>query len=341
MSALHLLGSAGEGGAETYFVDLVTALAADGQPTAAAVRPNMGRELALQTAGVPYLAPRFGGPLDFTTRRAVAGFAREEGATTLVAWMNRAARHSPKGPWTRVGRLGGYYDLKYYRGFDALVANTADIARWIGGQGWDAARVHHIPNFAEAVPAEPLDRADFATPAGPPLLLGMGRLHPSKAHDVTLQALADLPDAYLWIAGEGPEEARLKRLAEELGVADRVRWLGWRRDPERLYVTADLCLFPSRFEPLGNVVIQCWAYGLPVIAACSAGPCALIRDRVDGLLIPIDDPAALADEAERLLQSPPMRERLASAGRERVEAEFSKAAVLAQWRALFERLGTV
>lgn len=339
MTALHLLGSPGEGGAETYFVELVTALAADGGATGAAIRANLGREAALKAAGVPTLVAGFGGPLDLATRGKVAALARRQGAGALVAWMNRAARHCPSGPWKRIGRLGGYYDLKYYKGFDALVGNTAHIRDWIAEQDWPADRVFHIPNFAEAKPAQPLDRASFDTPEGVPLLLGMGRLHESKAHDVTLEALVDLPEAFLWIAGEGPEERRLRGLAREYDIEDRVRFLGWRRDPERLYATADVCLFPSRFEPLGNVVIQCWAHGLPIVAAASQGPAALIRDRVDGLLVPVDNAAALADEAERLIQSPPLRERLASAGRERVAAEFSKAAVVAQWRELFARLG--
>lgn len=339
MSVLHLLGASGEGGAETYFVDLVRALQANGGATAAAIRANPARKAALEAGGVPVRQFGFGGPLDLFTRGQVAAWAREQGAGALVAWMNRAARHCPTGPWKRVGRLGGYYDLKNYRGFDALVGNTAHIRDWIAKQGWPAERVFHIPNFAEPKPAEPLDRAALDTPADAPLLLGMGRLHESKAHDVSLEALVELPEAVLWIAGQGPEDGRLKRLASDLGVAERVRWLGWRSDPERLYATADLCLFPSRFEPLGNVVIQCWAYGLPVVAAASQGPGVLIRDRVDGLLVPIDDSAALADEAQRLIDSPPLRARLASAGRERVEAEFSRAAVVAQWRTLFASLG--
>lgn len=339
MSVLHLLGASGEGGAETYFVDLVRALHADGGATAAAMRANAARRAALESAGVPVRELGFGGPLDLLTRGRVFDWARRRDARALVAWMNRAAKHSPEGPWKRIGRLGGYYDLKNYRGFDALVGNTAHIRDWVVKQGWPAERAFHIPNFAEARPAQPLDRATLDTPTDAPLLLGMGRLHESKAHDVSLEALADLPEAVLWIAGQGPEEARLKRLAVDLGVDERVRWLGWRNDPERLYATADVCLFPSRFEPLGNVVIQCWAFGLPIVAAASQGPGTLIRDRVDGLLTPIDDAAALADEAQRLIDSPPLRERLASAGRERVEAEFSRAAVVAQWRTLFASLG--
>jgi len=65
----------------------------------------------------------------------------------------------PEGPLGPGRPAGGYYNLKYYRGFDALVANTEDIAEWVVGQGWPAGKVRYIPNFAAAPPeAEPLDR---------------------------------------------------------------------------------------------------------------------------------------------------------------------------------------
>lgn len=335
--ALHLLGSAADGGAETYFVELTTALARAGVPTAAAIRGHAGREAGLVASGVPHRTFDFGGPFDLATRSAVGRWAREQGAGVLVAWMNRAARHAPKGPWTRIGRLGGYYDLKYYRGFDLLVGNTADIRDWIVRQGWPADRALHVPNFARAAASAPVARADLDTPDGVPLLLGMGRLHPSKAHDVSLRALARMPDAWLWIAGAGPLETELKRLASELGVAGRVRWLGWRDDASALYRAADLCLFPSRYEPLGNVVIQAWAHGLPVVAARSAGPGALIRDGIDGRLVPVDDPEALAEAVGGLLAAPAARSALAAEGLRRIEAEFSEAAVVERWRSLFAR----
>jgi glycosyltransferase involved in cell wall biosynthesis len=336
MSILHLLGTAGEGGAETYFVDLVLALARAGVPQAAAIRPHAAREAALRRAGVTVETFAFSGPLDVLTKRRVAAFARRQNAKVALAWMNRAARHTPNGPWARIGRLGGYYNLKYYKDFDRLVANTEDIAEWIVGQGWPAGRAHCIPNFAR-VPIEvpPLDRASLDTPADAPLLLSMGRLHEAKAHDVSLTALRSVPEAYLWIAGVGPLEAKLKGMAVALGVADRVRFLGWRSDPSALYRAADLCVFPSRYEPLGNVVIQAWAHGLPVVAAESQGPKALIRPGEDGLLVPIDDPDALAAAIRILLAKPQLRASLAAEGLERVEAEFSESAVVAQWRDLF------
>jgi glycosyltransferase involved in cell wall biosynthesis len=340
MSILHLLGAAGEGGAETYFLDLVRALSEAGIAEACAIRPNAGREAALAEAGIDYRTFGFGGPLDLATRPRVAAYAKTQDARALVAWMSRAARHAPKGPWPRIGRLGGYYDLKYYAGFDMLVGNTADIADWIARQGWPAEKVRYIPNFAApAADAAPVDRASLDTPEGVPLLLAMGRLHEAKAHDTSLQALALIPDAWLWIAGDGPLEAELKGLAHELKVADRVRFLGWRSDASALYRTTDICLFPSRYEPLGNVIIQAWAHGLPVVAAASQGPSVLVRDGEDGLLVPVDHPAALARAALRLIADAKLRETLAGNGLARVEAEFSRAAVVEQWRALFSDLG--
>jgi glycosyltransferase involved in cell wall biosynthesis len=342
MSVLHLLGTAGDGGAETYFVDLVRALGRAGVVQAVAMRRHPGREAALSAAGAPVKTLAFGGPLDILTRTAAAGFARLNDAKLALAWMNRAARHTPKGPWARIGRLGGYYNLKYYAGFDELVANTEDIAEWIVNQGWPAGRVRCIPNFA-AAPADvaPAARRSLATPDDVPLLLAMGRLHEAKAHDIALQALAELPETWLWIAGSGPEEARLKSMATALGLNERVRFLGWRDDPSALYRAADICVFPSRYEPLGNVVIQAWAHGLPVVAAASQGPKALIENGKDGLLVPVDDAAALADGVRRLLGDTPLRLRLARRGAKRVELEFSEAAVVAQWKTLFADYGAL
>lgn len=342
MSVLHLLGTAGDGGAETYFVSLVEALARAGVPQAAAIRRHTGREARLKAVGVPVRTLPFGGPIDIVTRTATAGFAAVQGAKVALAWMNRAARHTPRGPWARIGRLGGYYNLKYYKNFDHLVANTEDIADWVVAQGWPAGRVTHIPNFATApgdVPA--LDRASLDTPKDAPLLLGMGRLHEAKAHDVSLQALAQLPDAYLWIAGAGPLEAKLQGMAVALGVADRVRFLGWRADASALYRAADVCVFPSRYEPLGNVVIQAWAHGLPVIAAESQGPKALITPGKDGLLIPVDDAGALAAAVRQVLDEPVLASRMTRAGEKRVAADFSEAAVVARWKSLFADFGAL
>ena len=203
---------------------------------------------------------------------------------------------------------------------------------------WSSSRSSGMA-FASDQKASPLLREELDTPEKVPLLLAMGRLHPAKAHDVALRALTELPDAWLWIAGTGPLEANLKALAKDLGVRDRVRFLGWRDDAAALYRTADVCVFPSRYEPLGNVVIQAWAQGVPVVAAASQGPSALIAHGEDGLLFPVDDHEAMAREAGRVIAERGLRFQLIENGRGRVEAEFSEAAVAQQWRQLFRSYG--
>ncbi len=340
MTVLHLLGSPRHGGAETFFLDLLDALQRDGSPQAAAIHANPDRERALAAMSVPAYVLPFRPPFDFATGRRIRRLAFRLEAKVLVQWMNRAGRVVPRhGPWTRIGRLGGYYDLKYYRGADVLVGNTRDIVDYIVAEGWPTDRVRYIPNFAVAKADPPASRAAEATPEDAPLLLCMGRLHADKAHDVSLHALAELPGCWMWIAGAGEDERELKALARRLGVADRVRFLGWRLDASALYRAADICLFPSRFEPLGNTVIQAWAHQIPLVTAASAGPGALVRAEEDALLVPIEDARATAAAVRRLLADPALAGRLVQAGAARISGEFAPARVVAEWRELFARFG--
>lgn len=336
---LQLLGSAANGGAEVYYTDLVRALAEGGGRVEALLRPHRGREAQLAAAHVPHKTFRFGGPLDLFTRGQIADHAKAVEARVLVAWMNRAASHTPKGPWARIGRLGGYYNLKYYRGFDALVGNTRDICDYILKEGFDPDRVHYIPNFAEAKShAVARPRVMHDTPPDVPLLLSMGRLHAVKAHDVAIRAMARLPEAYLWIAGEGAEREALEALVRDLNLQERVKFLGWQSDASALYRAADLCVFPSRFEPLGNTVIQAWAHDLPVIATRAAGPSALIQDGINGCLIGLEDDEALAERVNELLKAPEQARALAEAGRKTLMQDYAKPVIVQQWLELFQRV---
>jgi glycosyltransferase involved in cell wall biosynthesis len=340
MTVLHLLGSPRHGGAETFFLDLLDALQRDGSPQAAAIHANRDREAALAGMGISTHVLPFRPPFDVSTGLAIRRLARELPSRILVQWMNRAGRVVPRrGPWTRIGRLGGYYDLKYYRGADYLIGNTRDIVDYLLREGWPKDRVGYIPNFATPKDDPPASRAAEGTPEDAPLLLCMGRLHSDKAHDVSLHALTELPGCWMWIAGAGEDEAKLKALARRLRVADRVRFLGWRLDASALYRAADVCLFPSRFEPLGNTVMQAWAHHIPLVTANSAGPGALVRPEEDALLVPIDDAPATAAAVRRLLADPALGRRLVEAGAERITGEFAPARVVAQWRELFRRFG--
>jgi len=293
---------------------------------------------SLRGQGMDVASLPFGGFLDPVTpwrfRRAIADFKPD----IVMTWMTRATRLCPRGKFVHVARIGGYYDLRHYRHCDHLIGNTRALVRGFAEQGWPEDRIHYLPNFVDTVAAPALPRAAFGTPEGVPLALALGRLHPNKAFDVLLSAVARLPDLHLWLAGEGELRRVLEEQAASLGIGSRVRFLGWRQDVAALLAAADLLVCPSRQEPLGNVVIEAWAAGKPVVAAASAGPVELIEQGRTGLLVPVDDAAALAASLGRVIGDDDLAAYLAAEGRAAFEAEFTEARTIAGYRSLFARV---
>ncbi|HTH15421.1 MAG TPA: glycosyltransferase, partial [Magnetospirillum sp.] len=166
---LQAMAGADRGGAEGFFERLAPALQRAGVEQQVLIRTNPRRAAALREAGVDVTELPFGGLLDVRTRLGFAKAVRDFRPTVVLTWMNRASRFCPKGNFVRVGRLGGYYDLKYYRGFDHLIGNTQDIVDWIVGQGWNPSRVHYVPNFVAASKAPAVSRKELGTPDGVPV----------------------------------------------------------------------------------------------------------------------------------------------------------------------------
>jgi glycosyltransferase involved in cell wall biosynthesis len=337
MRVAHVMAGAPMGGAEGFFERLCMAQHAAGEVVLPVIRRDAGRAARLSAAGLEPAELGFGGPFDLRTGPGLRRLLARFGPDVAVAWMNRANRFMPRGrllggPWPLVGRLGGYYDLRYYRRCDHLVGNTRGLRDWIIGQGWPAARAHVVPNFAKdfagCLPAA------LPAPPGAPRLLALGRLHRNKGFDLLLHALARLPGAHLSLAGEGPERAGLERLAHGLGLAGRVAFLGWRRDVGALLAACDLLVCPSRHEPLGNVVLEAWSARRAVVAAAVQGPAELIVPGETGQLVPPEDPPALATAIAMLLDDPARASALGQAGRAVFEQQYSEAPVLARWRGL-------
>jgi glycosyltransferase involved in cell wall biosynthesis len=340
LRVIQAMAGADAGGAEAFFERLVVALGRAGLEQRVLIRRNAERAARLRAAGMEVDELGFRGPLDLLTRRAFAKAIARFEPRIVMTWMNRAtaACPRPEGRFVHVARLGGYYKLKYYRRATHLVGNTKGIRDYLLGAGWPPERAHYLPNFADAAPAAPIGRATVGTPVGAPLLLAMGRLHENKAFDVLLDALARLPGVHLWLAGTGRLDGALKAQAERLGIQDRVRFLGWRADGSALRAACDVFVCPSRIEPLGNVVLEAWAAGKPVVAAVAAGPVEIMTDEKSGLLVPIDDADALAAAIRRILDDPALARRLAAGGSAAYGAEFAEPAVVARYLDFFRSI---
>ena len=336
---LQAIAGARHGGAEIFFVRLAAALRRAGETQRVLIRRDADRAASLRAAGVAVGEYPFGGRFDLATR---LGFRREIARwrpDIVLTWMSRATLLCPAGDFIHVARLGGYYDLKYYARCDHLIGNTRAIVEYAVARGWPRDRVVYLPNF---VPEPAFEGIPGMRRGG---ALALGRLHPDKGFELLLEAIAETRGIELQIAGEGPSRSSLERLAARLGIADRVRFLGWRSDVPALMAQADLLVCPSLREPLGNVVIEAWAAGLPVVATASDGPAALIEDGESGLLVPLPGQpgggaAALARAIERLGNDPALAERLGEGGRQAYRRDFTEKAVVARYRQFFDRVAS-
>lgn len=338
MRILQVMAGASIGGAEAFFERLTVAIDATDVDQKVVIRKDEKRAARLRADGLEPIELGFGGKLDVLTPRALGNIASEFQPDLVLTWMNRATSMMPKGDYVSVARLGGYYKLKYYRGCDHLIGNTTDIVDYLARNGWPPERLHHVPNFVTINPSPPISRAAFSTPNNVPLILSLGRLHECKGFDVLLQAFAKVPDAYLWIGGDGPERAALKKQARKLGLDDRVRFLGWQEDVAPLLAACDVYACTSRLEPLGNAFIEAWAATKPVVSTAAEGPSALIEHNSSGLLSPIDDAGELAVNLRHVIDHPEDAQRFAENGYKCFKEDFGKEAVVAKYLDFFSRV---
>lgn len=333
MRVAQLMAGGATGGAELFFERFCAALARAGDDVLPVVRRDEARLARLRSAGLAPAVAGFGGAVDFWSRPRIARQLRRFSPRVAVAWMGRAARHAPAGPWVLVGRLGGYYDLKRFARCDHLVGNTQAMMQWILDQKiFPPERVHYLPNFSPDLQGgEPA--ALPGVPQGVPKVLAMGRLHRNKGFDVLLAAISRLPGVHAVIAGDGPERVALERLAQHAGIFDRVHFLGWRSDTAGLLAACDALVCPSRSEALGNVILEAFSARRPVVASMAEGPRALIDPGRTGVLVAQESAIALAAGIEGVLHNPAQSAAMVAAGRRRYEEGFSEGAVIGRWRA--------
>ena len=213
--------------------------------------------------------------------------------------------------------------------------------------------LHFIPRLGERVVTLPnpldLEAVDCqARSALPPwaerifarkTLLAAGWLIHRKGFDILLEAFATVVregyDVNLLILGEGPERATLEALARNLGLQDRVLMPGYQANAYPFFGRAELFVLSSRYEGLASVILEALSLGVPVVAAdCLFGSRELLEDGLYGLLVPPEDPGALAEAIKRLLSSPELCARFRKLGPERARRHDAPIAAR-QFEALF------
>ena len=250
-------------------------------------------------------------------------------------------------------------------GFPVIVSERCDPRQGsTGNEGWDRLR-HRLYSRAHNVVVLDSDSLSFfsdevrkrarvipnaAQPSSHPriksngsvkmsrTLLAMGRLDHGKGFDLLLEAFSSVaprqPSWSLEIWGQGPLRSSLEERARELGLNGRVRFPGFTKHQDEVMRRADLFVLSSRFEGFPNVLLEAMASGLPVISFdCPTGPARIIRNEIDGILVPPQDVDALSECLERLMSNDSERERLATNALE-VTQRFNVDVIMGKWEQL-------
>ena len=339
MKVLHIIGGGANGGAEKFFVRLVLALQKAGLQQAVITKPIPQWRDCFDKATIPHYEASFPKWFAWKTKATINKATKEFQPDIVLTWMSRASDLCPKGDYVLVSRLGGYYKLKNYAKSDYLIGNTQDIVDYFHKNNWDKAKTCYLPNFVDLPgKSDPAKREDLQTPNDVPLIFALGRLHPNKGFDVLIKAITAVPKAHLWLAGEGPSEAELRKLAENLGLSERIHFLGWQKDPTPFFKAADIFVCPSRHEPLGNVVLEGWVHDIPVVATASEGPSILIKDNFNGLLTKLNDEYDLSGAINKLISDTELRKVLRKNAIDTYEKNFSQSIVIKKYLEFFQKI---
>jgi L-malate glycosyltransferase len=228
-----------------------------------------------------------------------------------------------------------------YRCAHAVVANSPAAARHLEHEGLHASRIHVVPNgiSIDRFPPRPVLLRPATT------IVTVANLRTEKAHEVLLAAAARLTPRHrqlrFVIAGDGPRAVELRALASRLGLDRHVEFLGHREDVPALLAESDVFVLPSRSEAFPNGAIEAMAAGLPVVASRVGGLLDLVDEGRTGLLVPPDDPAALASAIESLVVSPARAAAIGAAARDEVARRYSFDRMVRSFEDLFlSQLGT-
>lgn len=218
---------------------------------------------------------------------------------------------------------------------DALVAISPRVRDELVGRFRIAPpdRFHIVPlgfDLATLAAIGPAERAaarqGLDIPGDALVVTTVGRLTAIKNHELLLNAAREIasasPRATFLIAGDGELREPLEARARELGIADRVRWLGWRRDLVTLYGATDVFALTSRNEGTPVALIEAMASGVPGVSTDVGGVADVIADRSTGILVPPDAPSALAAAVTRLLADDSARREMGARARQAVLTRY-------------------
>lgn len=353
---LFLVTTFDRGGAEKTILRLATCLPSDRYTVAVAALQGRSGQIAvdLAAAGVPAHDLQMRTKLDMGGALRLRALLRRERIEVLYSFLFHA---------NLMGRLvGGWCGVPVRIGAERIAGWEGPIRRLLnrltGGLATrvvavseavreETARTLGIAPERIAVIPNGVDNHAFAPashPAEAPVIGCTGRLHRKNGHPTLLEAFAAIrqavPEARLLLVGDGPERRSLERTVAGRGWGGAVTFAGEQADVRPWLHRMAVYVQPSISEGMSNSILEAMASGLPVVATRVGGTPEVVEDGVSGLLVPPEDPAALATALVTLLGDPPRRAAMGAAGRDRVARQFSQADMIQRTTAFLDALVT-
>jgi glycosyltransferase involved in cell wall biosynthesis len=359
---LQVIETGGAGGAETVLLEVARHLSLRGYRVVAGVGRRAWLAERLEAAGVPVNVLRRGRRLDWRLVGQIIGVIRRERVNLVHAHlftMNlnacvaaRLARVPFIATYHGLGDLQGARRRLVNRVIGRLASRVVAVSDFLRGElvnacGVAASRVVTIHNgialdqfLSDNGPQRRAIREELGV-ADAWVVGAVGGLRAVKGHLFLVEAVARLaesaPDACLLLVGEGPLRGQLEARAADLGIAGRVRFMGFRDDVPRILAALDCFALPSLSEGLSVATIEAMAAGLPVVVTASGGPSDLVRHGETGLMVPPGDASALSAAIAAIRGDPDLARRLGAAARRKAEA-FDVRSMLQKYERLYREV---
>lgn len=357
MTIAHVTAERGFSGGERQVALLIDGLRARGHGSLLLCPPDSESEIRARASGIRCLPIRARNAWSHRDFQEVTARLRQASPDVVhlhssrATWLGGLAARRLRLPalttrrMDRPVRRGWRTRLIYEHSVDRVAAVSEAVRQRLldGGVPEDRIQVIHsavAPHRATA-PRDVL-RKTLGVEDDRPCLLVAAALVKRKGIDILLSAISTLADegytTTLWIAGDGPDRPSLERRSSQLGLDGQVRFLGQRDDVSDLLEACDVFVLPSRREGLGVAALEAMAAGRPVVATQVGGLAEAVIHEETGLLVPPEDPTALAESLARSIGDLALRERLGAAGPERITKTYSPPAMVDAYEQLYSEL---
>jgi glycosyltransferase involved in cell wall biosynthesis len=339
-------------GAERVVTYLSGELVRQGHEVLVATKPLALLEQELERRGVPCAPGPFSGKFNPWVgprlRELIHRFRPDlvHAHLSTAAWWGGWAAHREGIPCA--AHVHAITDVRWYRRADLLIAPSRGVQNYMVSHGVPVRKTEVIYNGldpATFVGLRPIEqvRAELGLPRDAPVIGAVAHLAAKKGHRVLLEAMARLaprhPDLYCLCLGAGDQRGSLEDLARQLGLDDRVRFLGYRHDALEITQIFDVSVLPSvEKEGLGLCLLEAAFLGIPAAGSDAPGMREAVESGVTGLLSPPGDAAALAEVLDRLLCAPDLRRQLGAAAQARALERFTLSRQAEETVALFDRV---